>query len=104
MRRRTRTIWVAKVSFADRRTSQLALMHERFPEALARALDPDRRVTYYREWRLSEPRWSERRDLVAAQLGFRRRTRQEEVDYDEEHHEWVSSEAPARQGNFAHFS
>ena len=38
-----------------------------------------------------------------AQLGFRRRTRQEEVDYDEEHHEWVSSEAAARHGNFAHF-
>jgi hypothetical protein len=91
------------VSFTDRRPSQLSLMHERFPEALERALDPDRRVTYYREWRLSEPQVRATDGMLHAQLGFRRRKRQEEVDYDEERHEWVSSEAPARQGNFAHF-
>jgi hypothetical protein len=102
-RRSSRTVWLAKVSFTDRRPSQLTLMHERFPEALSRALDPDRRVTYYREWRLSEPQLRSTDGVLHAQLGFRRRKRQEEVDYDEERHEWVSSEAPARQGNFAHF-
>jgi hypothetical protein len=94
---------LGKVSFIDRRPSQLALMHERFPDALMRALDPNRRVSYYREWRLSVPHRTESGEAVFAQLGFRRRKRQEEVDYDEASHEWVSSEAPARQGNFAHF-
>ncbi len=100
-RRVHRTIWLGKVSFTDRRPEQMALVHDRFPDALRRALDPDKRVTYYREWRLSQPRTD--RETVAAELGFRRRRRQEEVDYDEEQHEWISSEAAARLGNFAHF-
>ncbi|MTD46847.1 hypothetical protein GKE82_21760 [Conexibacter sp. W3-3-2] len=92
------------MSFIDRRPSQLALMHERFPEALERALDADRQESYYgREWRLSEPAWDERDGVVYAQLGFRRRTRHAEIDYDDEKHVWISSESPARQGNFAHF-
>src|SRR4051812_21665818 len=96
-RRRTRTVWLGKVSASDRSSSQLKLIHERFPQALRRALDPDRRVTYSREGRLSEPRGDER--PVSAQLGSRRRRRKEEGDYEETRHEWVSSEAPARQGN-----
>jgi hypothetical protein len=97
-----RTVWVAKVSFADRRPGQLVFAHERFEEALRRALNPAVAVSYYgREWRLSEPRSGD--GIVAAELGFRRRRRQEEVDYDDARHEWVSSEAPARQGNFVHF-
>jgi hypothetical protein len=102
-RRRSRTVWLGKVSFIDRRPSQLALMHDRFPEALNRALDPDRRVTFYREWRLSQPTWEADESIVYAQLGFRRRTRQEEVDYDDAAHTWVSSDGQARQGNFANF-
>jgi hypothetical protein len=86
----------------DRRPSQLSFAHERFPDALLRALDPDRAVSYYgREWRLSAPRLTD--GIVTAQLGFRRRKRHEEVDYDERTHEWVSMESPARQGNFSHF-
>ena len=100
-RRSHRTVWIGKVSFTDRRPEQLALVHDRFSDALLRALDPYRHVTYYREWRLSQPRVERR--TVAAELGFRRRRRQEEVDYDEDQHEWISSEAEARLGNFAHF-
>jgi len=102
--RRSRTIWLAKISFIDRGAAQLSMVHRRFPESLRHALDPERRVRYYgRAWRLSQPRWDDDAGTVAAQLGFRRRTKQEEVDYDEERHEWVSSEAAARQGNFANF-
>lgn len=100
-RRSNRTVWLGKVSFTDRRPEQLALVHDRFPDALYRALDPERPVAYYREWRLSQPRVDQR--TLSAELGFRRRTRQEEVDYDEDQHEWISSEAAARLGNFAHF-
>jgi hypothetical protein len=100
-RRSHRTVWVGKVSFVDRRPEQMAFAHERFPDALRRALDPDKHVKYYREWRLSEPRADG--EMLAAELGFRRRLRQEEVDYDESQHEWISSEAAARLGNFAHF-
>jgi hypothetical protein len=100
-RQSNRTIWIGKISFIDRNPDQLVLAHERFPDALTRALDPNRPVSHYREWRLSQPRGEGR--TIAAELGFRRRTRQEEVDYDDERHEWISSEAAAPQGNFAHF-
>jgi hypothetical protein len=45
-RRSSRTVWLGKVSFADRRHAQLVLLHELFPDALVRALDPDKRVRY----------------------------------------------------------
>jgi hypothetical protein len=103
-RRLNRTVWLAKVSFVDRRPGQLAFAHERFEEALRRALNPSVAVSYYgREWRLSEPRLLNQDRVLAAELGFRRKKRREEVDYDESKHEWVSTEAPASQGNFVHF-
>lgn len=100
-RQSNRTVWIGKISFIDRNPDQMVLAHEQFPDALMHALDPNRPVSHYREWRLSQPRRTDR--SVAAELGFRRRTRQEEVDYDDELHEWISSEAAAPQGNFAHF-
>lgn len=106
-RHRSRTVWIGKISFIDRRPppgqGQLPIAPVTFKEALRRALDPNRQVTYYREWRLSEPHEDPSSNTLSAQLGFRRRKRQEEVDYDEDRHEWVSSEAASRQGNFAHF-
>jgi hypothetical protein len=102
-RRSSRTVWLGKVSFIDRHPGQLSLVADNFAETLAKALDPDKRIKYYREWRLSEPHLDHATGTLSAQLGFRRPTRQEEVDYDEEKHAWVSSEAPARHGNYAHF-
>lgn len=107
-RHRHRTVWIGKISFIDRRPpgqGQLPgiIPPVTFEEALRRALDPNERVTYYREWRLSEPHEDAASNTLSAQLGFRRRRQREEVDYDEDRHEWVSSEAASRQGNFAHF-
>jgi hypothetical protein len=103
-RRSSRTVWLAKVSFIDRSPGQLAMVHRRFPESVRAALNPERPVRFYgREWRLSQPIWNSDGETVLAQLGFRRRTQHEEVDYDESRHEWVSSEAAARQGNFSNF-
>ena len=103
-RHRSRTVWVGKISFIERLPGQLALVAlASFDSALAQALDPNRTITYYREWRLSEPHVDAASNTLSAQLGFRRAKRREEVDYDEQRHEWVSSEAASRQGNFAHF-
>lgn len=101
---RRRQIWLAKISLRSRNPAQLALVHENFRGHLLEALNPDRKVTYYgRDWRLSEPQMGNAEEYITGKLGFGRGRRAEEVHYDEAEHDWVSEEAPTRQGNYAHF-
>jgi hypothetical protein len=101
-RRRKSKIWLGKISSIRRDPQQLALVHERFPAQLARALDPDHVVSYYgREWRLAQPHWSD--SSLFGKLGFARRARTEAVSYDEASHDWITQESPAAQGNYSHF-
>jgi hypothetical protein len=101
-RRRKSKVWLGKVSSIRRDAAQLTLMHDTFPAMLERALDPDWVVSYYgRDWRLAQPRFAN--DRVWGKLGFARRSRTAAVEYDEEHHDWITQESPARQGNYSHF-
>jgi hypothetical protein len=98
-----RQIWLAKVSRQNRDPNQIALVHDQFQPEILRGLDPDRQIIYYgRVWRLSQPQVNED-GTVFGKLGFARGARAEEVHYDESQHDWISEDAPSRQGNFSHF-
>jgi hypothetical protein len=104
VRRRRRRIWLAKVSRINRDPNQLALVHEEFGPDIAHALDPEVRHQYYgRVWRLSQPYTEPDTLALYCKLGFARRARGEEVDYDEAEHDWVTVEAPANTGDYSHF-
>jgi hypothetical protein len=101
-RRRRDTIWLGKVSSIRRDRAQLAIIHDQFVDQLRLALDPSRvETSYNRTWRLAKPEF--RDGVVFGKLGFARRSRTPEVEYDEVRHDWVTHDSPARQGNYSHF-
>ena len=93
----TRHVWLAKI---NRRSH--TLFDRPFEEEIVDALSPDNTVTRYsRTWRLSAPSTSER--SLVGKLGFVRRSAGASVTYDERLHDFVVSEAPTIQGNFAYY-
>jgi len=91
-----RTVYFAKISREPR------LFDRTFRDDLLDALDPHKSATRYnRRWRFSRP--VETEGYINGKLGFIRQTQAEEMAFDEEREDFVTTEAIATQGSFSMF-